>query len=111
MTEEMKQIARRIKEIREISDISVETMAESLGVALNQYLQYESGNSDIPVGFIYKIAQLFNIELPVLLGGNNPKLRIYGVVRKNKGLNLERRKQYKYENLWECLTAITATDG
>lgn len=99
MTEEMKQIARRIKEIREISDISVETMAENLGVALNQYLQYESGNSDIPVGFIYKIAQLFNIELPVLLGGNNPKLRIYGVVRKNKGLNLERRKQYKYENL------------
>lgn len=99
MTEEMKQIARRIKEIREVSDISVEAMAENLGVAIDQYLLYESGNTDIPVGFIYKVALWFNIELSVLLGGNNPKLRIYGVVRKGKGLNLARRKQYKYENL------------
>jgi transcriptional regulator with XRE-family HTH domain len=99
MTEEMKQIAKRIKEIREISDISVETMSENLGVPFDQYMIYESGNTDIPVSFIYKISQWFNIELTVLLGGNNPKLHIYGVVRKGKGLNLERRKQYKYESL------------
>lgn len=66
---------------------------------VNQYLEYESGYTDIPVSFIYEIAQWFNIELSVLLGGDNPKLRIFGVVRKGKGLNLERRKQYKYENL------------
>jgi quercetin dioxygenase-like cupin family protein len=35
----------------------------------------------------------------VLLGGDNPKLKIYGVVRNGKGLKLERRKQYKYESL------------
>lgn len=99
MTEEMKQIARRIKDLRDISEISADTMAGKLGVPIDQYLHYESGNADIPVGFIYKVAQYFNIELPVLLGGNNPKLHIYGVVRKGKGLNLERRKQYKYENL------------
>jgi transcriptional regulator with XRE-family HTH domain len=99
MIEEMKQIAKRIKEIREISDISIETMAGNLNVPVNQYLDYECGNSDIPVSFIYKIAQWFNIELSVLLGGDNPKLHIYGVVRNGKGLNLERRKQYKYENL------------
>ncbi len=99
MNEEMKQIAKRIKEIREISDISAETMAGNLGIPVEKYLHYESGNADIPVSFIYEIAQWFNIELSVLLGGDNPKLRIYGVVRKGKGLNLERRKQYKYENL------------
>ena len=99
MTEEMIQIAKRIRELREVSDISAEDMAANLKMPVGQYLDYESGNADIPVSFIYEIAQWFNIELSVLLGGNNPKLRIFGVVRKGKGLNLERRKQYKYENL------------
>ncbi len=99
MTEQIKQIAERIKEIREISGISAETLADKLGIPHDLYVNYESGNTDIPVGIIFKISELFNIELSVMLGGDNPKLRIYGVVRKGKGLNLERRKQYKYENL------------
>ena len=99
MIEEMKHIAKRIREIREISDITIEKMAENLGVTTELYVQYESGDADIPVSFIYKVAQWFNIELPVLMGGNNPKLHVYGVVRKGKGLNIERREHYKYESL------------
>ena len=99
MTEQIKQIAERIKEIREISGISAETLAGKLGVSTVQYLKYESGTTDIPVGIIFEISEYFNIELSVMLGGDNPKLRIYGVVRKGKGLKLERRKQYKYESL------------
>ena len=99
MTEQIKQIAERIKEIREISGISAETMADRLGVSSEIYSVYESGNTDIPVGIIFKISELFNVELSVLLGGDNPKLRIYSVVRNGKGLRLERRKQYRYESL------------
>ena len=99
MTEQIKQIAERIKEIREISGISAETLAIRLGLTKDLYLKYESGNSDIPVGIIFKIAELFNVELSVMLGGDNPKLHIYGVVRNGKGLKLERRQQYRYESL------------
>src|SRR5512136_2407844 len=99
MTEQIKQIAERIKEIREISGISSETLAGKLGVSTDVYTNYESENTDIPVGIVFKISELFNIELSVMLGGDNPRLRIYGVVRKGKGLKLERRKQYKYESL------------
>jgi transcriptional regulator with XRE-family HTH domain len=99
MTEQIKQIAERIKEIREISNISAETLATRLGVTKELYIKYESGDSDIPVGIIFKIAELFNIELSVMLGGDNPKLHIFGVVRNGKGLKLERRKQYRYESL------------
>lgn len=99
MTSQIKQIAERIKEIREISGISAETLALKLGIPNETYLKYESGNSDIPVGIIFEISELFNVELSVMLGGDNPKLRIYGVVRNGKGLKLERRKQYKYESL------------
>jgi transcriptional regulator with XRE-family HTH domain len=99
MTEQIKQIAERIKEIREISGISAETLAGKLGISTDLYLKYESGNTDIPVGIVFKVSELFNVELSVMLGGDNPKLRIYGVVRSGKGLKLERRKQYKYESL------------
>ncbi len=99
MTEQIKQTAERIKEIREISGISTESLAKSLGITKELYNNYESGNSDIPVGIIFKISELFNVELSVMLGGDNPKLHIYGVVRNGKGLKLERRKQYKYESL------------
>jgi transcriptional regulator with XRE-family HTH domain len=99
MTEQIQQIAERIKEIREISGISAETLAGQLGIPIDTYLKYESGDTDIPVGIIFEISELFNIELSVMLGGDNPKLRIYGVVRNGKGLKLERRKQYKYESL------------
>jgi len=99
MTEQIKQIAERIKEIREISGTSAENMAVKLGIPKDVYIMYESGKSDIPVGVIFKIAEMFKIELSVLLGGDNPKLRIYGVVRNGKGVKLERREQYRYESL------------
>jgi transcriptional regulator with XRE-family HTH domain len=99
MTEQIKQIAERIKEIREISGISAATLASTLGIAADDYVNYESGTTDIPVGIIFKIAEMFNIELSVMLGGDNPRLHIYGIVRNGKGLKLERRKQYKYESL------------
>ena len=99
MTEQIKQIAERMKEIREISDITAEKLAASLGITKDLYLKYESGTTDIPVGIIFRISEMFNVELSVMLGGNNPKLHIYSVVRNGKGIKLERRKQYKYESL------------
>lgn len=99
MTEQIKQIAKRIKEIRQISGISSDTLAVRLDVQPDLYLKYESGETDIPVGILFKISEEFNIELSVMLGGDNPKLHIYSLVRNGKGLKLERRKQYRYESL------------
>ena len=99
MTDQIRQIAERIKEIREISGISAETLADKMGINSEVYRKYETGNIDIPVGVLFKIAEHFNVELSVVLGGDNPKLHIYGIVRNGKGLKLERRKQYKYESL------------
>ncbi len=99
MTEQIKQIAERIREIREISGISAETLALKLGLSPAEYVKYESGTVDIPIGIILTISELFSIDMSVMLGGDNPRMHIYSVVRKGKGLKLERRKQYKYESL------------
>ncbi len=99
MTGEIKQIADRIKGLREIYSFSAEDFAHELSISIDEYLKYESGNHDIPVGLIYKIASKFDVELSALLTGDNPKLHIYNIVRKGKGLIVERRKHYKYESL------------
>jgi transcriptional regulator with XRE-family HTH domain len=99
MNEQIQLIGARIKELREIEGISAESLAHELNIESTLFSAYESGNTDIPVGFLYQFAQRFNIELSALLKGEEPKLHVYSIVRKGKGLNVDRRKQYKYENL------------
>jgi len=99
MTEQIKLIAERIKGLREISGTSAETLAKELGISGELFLQYESGSTDIPVGFLYKLSHKYGIELSALLSGENPQLHVYSVVRKDNGLIIERRKQYKHESL------------
>jgi transcriptional regulator with XRE-family HTH domain len=99
MNEEIQLIAERIRELREIAGISVESLARDLGVHQDLIRQYESGAVDIPVGFLSKAAHKFGIELAAILTGENPRLHVYCVVRKDRGLRVDRRKQYKYESL------------
>lgn len=99
MTGEIKQIADRLKGLREIYSLSGQTLANEIGISADEYEKYETGNFDIPVGLLYKIASKYRIELSALLSGDNPKLHVYNIVRKGKGLIVERRKQYKYESL------------
>lgn len=99
MSEQIKLIASRIKELREISAISAQSLAAELNISEEIYLEYESGNTDIPVSFLYQIANRFNVELSAILTGDNPRLHTYQVVRKGKGANVERREDYKYQSL------------
>ncbi len=99
MTEQIQLIAERIKELRELSNTSLETLSAELEIPKKTLQEYESGTADIPVGFLHKLAQKYNIEFSALLSGENPRLHMYCVVRKGKGLSVERRKQYHYETL------------
>jgi len=99
MSEQIKLIATRIKDLREISEISIQALAVELQIPEETYLAYESGNTDIPVSFLYQIANRFNVELAAILTGDAPKLHTYQLVRSGKGASVERREQYKYLNL------------
>jgi transcriptional regulator with XRE-family HTH domain len=99
MPEKIKNIASRVKELREIAGISAETLAHEFNIPRETYLEYESGEADIPVGFLYKIAQRFRVELTDLITGESPRLHMYALTRKGQGISVERRKQYNYEGL------------
>jgi transcriptional regulator with XRE-family HTH domain len=99
MSDQIKQIAVRIKEIREISGLSLDELSKEFDISKSKYEEYESGKSDIPVSFLYEIANRFDVELTSLLTGDAPRLSTYSLVRKGKGINVERREQYEYQSL------------
>jgi len=99
MSEKVKQIAKRLKELREIAGISIESLAREFKIPPGEYAKFESGSRDIPVSLLCEAAQRFNVELTALLTGGNPHLHTYCLVRKGKGLSAERRKEYKYQDL------------
>jgi quercetin dioxygenase-like cupin family protein len=99
MQEKIKQIAARIKEMREIFGVTLETLATEFNVTKEQYQDYENGLADIPVSILYKIAHRFNVELTSLITGEEPRLHTYALTRKGKGVSVERSKEYKYQNL------------
>ena len=99
MQEQLKQIAERIRGLREIVGVSQQTIAKELGISENIYQEYEQGAADIPVGILYKLAHRFNVELSSLLTGEEPRLHTYCLTRNSKGVSVERRQDYKYQSL------------
>ncbi|MGZ7069434.1 MAG: helix-turn-helix domain-containing protein [Methanobacterium sp.] len=101
MKEKMKEIGSRIFELRDLSGISSEEMAEYLNIDIETYKEYESGVSDIPASILYEIAHKFDVDMGLLLTGEETRMHIFTITRKGKGAAVERCKQYKYENLAE----------
>ena len=101
MQEKIKEIAARVCELRELSEIPVEKMAESLQVSNETYQNYESGAEDIPASILFEIAHKLQVDMATLLTGEEPRMNIFTVTRNEKGVSVERRKQYRYQNLAE----------
>jgi len=99
MFDELLQIGARIRELRQIMDIPPTTLADYLQIPLETYERYEQGQVDIQLSVLYKLANFFHVELSSLLTGEEPKLHTYAIVRKGKGITIDRRKEYGYESL------------
>ncbi len=99
MTNQIKDIAQRLKAAREICNYSVEAVAKDLSVTPEVYAGYESGNTDIPISILCSAALKFNVELTALLTGEEPKLSVFTMERMGGGIDIERRKEYIYKDL------------
>ncbi len=81
----LKDVAGRIREMREISGFSEAEMAEMTEVSVKEYRKYEKGEMDFPFTFLHKCANAFGIELTQLLEGKSAHLSMYTVTRKGGG--------------------------
>lgn len=85
----IKQIAGRIRELREITGLSVEEMARRTGLSVEEYLQCEAGNRNLSIAFLYHCTLSFGVDMGDLLEGHSPKLRSYALTRKGEGQRIE----------------------
>ena len=99
MFDQIQQIANRIRDLREISGKTVDEAAREIGVSPDIYMQYESGELEIPVSLLYEVASKNNVELTEILTGEAPKLSSWCLVRKGKGVDVERSTKYQYQSL------------
>jgi transcriptional regulator with XRE-family HTH domain len=99
MNEEIKQIAERLKGLRDALDVSIEEMARACGILPAEYSKLESGTVDISVSVLHNISQAYGVELTALMFGNEPRMSAYFVTRRGKGISVERTKAYKYQAL------------
>ena len=83
---QLKKIALRIREMRQIMGYTTAQMAELTEISEPTYCSYEAGDVDLPFTFIHKCAKVYGIEITDILEGHSAKLSGYTVTRKGDGL-------------------------
>ena len=96
---EIKEIAMRIKELREICEFSEEEVASRLGITTECYKSYEASGEDIPINVIYQLSKMYKVDFSEILTGVSAKLKTYQVVRGGNGQKADRYPGYEFKDL------------
>lgn len=92
-------LKKRIEYLREVLDMSTFEVADRVGITNELYVEYESGNEDIPISVIYTLATIFGVDPTELLTGDTPKVEEFSVTRKGTGIKVKRYEGYDFESL------------
>ncbi|MBQ8907088.1 MAG: AMP-binding protein [Clostridia bacterium] len=95
----IKEMANRIRELREIEGLTVVEMAAKTGVSEAEYLACENGESDLNFAFIYRCASAFNVDVTDIIEGKSPTLKSYTLTRSGQGQRIEEAHGMTYFNL------------
>ena len=96
MEPNIKEVAGRIRALREDMDLTLQEMAEATGRSTAEYAAQESGEEDLSFTFLYKCAEKFGVDVIELLTGENPHLTGYSLTREGAGLSIKRRAGFEY---------------
>ena len=77
----LKDVAGRIKDLREAKGYTPEELAKLTDVSVEDYLILEQGETDFSFTFIYKCAKACNVEVVDLLEGTSSTLSSFTVTR------------------------------
>lgn len=93
------QIGARLRELREVSDYTVEQLAAELHLDPEVYASYEQNGKDVPISVIYEIASKFKVDFTEIITGNTAWLHTYHLIRRGEGKNVNRNPEYHFEDL------------
>ena len=89
MDYKIREVARRIRELREISGFTVEEMAARTDLSTEEYIACEAGQRNLSIAFLYRCTLSFGVDFGDLLEGSSPQLRSYALTRKGEGQRIE----------------------
>lgn len=93
------QIGARLRGLREVLDIPAQEIADLCDISLEQYEMIEKGEADPGVSKLQTISKRYGINLDVLMFGEEPRMDGYFITRKDHGMRVERRSDYRYQSL------------
>ena len=61
----------RIRNLREDKDLYQKDIAKLLGISQQYYSDYENGKRTMPIAYLIKLAQFYNVSLDYIVGLTN----------------------------------------
>ncbi|MBR6891036.1 MAG: helix-turn-helix transcriptional regulator [Clostridia bacterium] len=93
------EIGARLRELREVSDYTVEELAAELNLKPEVYASYEENGKDVPISVIYEIANKFKVDFTEIVTGQSAKLDTWHLIRRGGGKVINRNPEYHFEDL------------
>lgn len=95
----MHEVGARMRESRDVCGFTAEEIAEGLNISVDAYTDYENSGTDIPISVLYHVANLCKVDLNELITGVGSHIDTLTVVKRGKGLSIDRYVGYSFENL------------
>ncbi|MBP5618260.1 MAG: cupin domain-containing protein [Clostridia bacterium] len=95
----IREMAARIRELREITGFTEEEMAVKTDVSVEEYCRCEACQQDLNFAFIYRCAQAFGVNVTDIIEGVSPTLRSYTLTRAGAGQRIDQAHGMVYYNL------------
>ena len=95
----IKEMAKRIRTLREIEEITEAEMAKFTGISTDEYIACENGERDLNFAFIYRCALALHVNVTDIIEGDSPKLKSYIVTRNGQGEEVAKAHGMTYYNL------------
>ena len=99
MTDQLLEIGRRLKGLRNIMGFSAEKMAENMKLNVEEYNEHERGQRDFSFSFLFNAANILGVDIVDIISGETPKLTTCAIVRKGEGYDIMRQDAYDYKHL------------
>ena len=85
-------------------ELTADDIARDCDISAEEYRLAETGEFDISVSMLQKIARHYGISLDALMFGQEPKMSSYFLTRAGKGTSIERTKHIN-TNHWQPVSS------
>ena len=97
MDEQIKQIAIRLKGLRDVLDLTTRNVAQACGISEEKMHSIKIGRTEYSRKYITSNQPALRYRLICTDVGDEPRMNAYFLTRKGKGAAVERTKAYKYQ--------------